>query len=181
MTQTPDPLPLHRLIAVAGIPERGLEVRFETNAAEREAVADWLDAPAVEALTANYKLLRRGSQVRLTGELHAKLTRLCVVTLEPFETEVREPVAMRFSEHASADGAAEASVSHDATEDDLPDPIVNGRIDIGAVTAEFLALGLDPYPRKPEADFAYTEDAGKENPFAALAGLKAGGKPKTEA
>ena len=47
------------------------------------------------------------------------------------------------------------------------------------VTAEFLALGLDPYPRKPEADFAYTEDAGKENPFAALAGLKAGGKPKT--
>ena len=133
----------------------------------------------VEVLTAHYKLLRRGSQVHLEGELHAKLTRTCVVTLEPFVEEVREPVLMRFSEHASLDGAAEASVSHDAEEDDLPDPIINGRVDIGAVTAEFLALGLDPHPRKPEAAFAYTEDAGKENPFAALAGLKAGNKPKT--
>ncbi len=179
MTKTPDPLPLHRLIAIADIPERGLEVRFEANPDERKAVASWLDAPAVASLTAEYKLLRRGSQVRLTGELRATLTRTCVVTLEPFEAQVREPVAMRFSEHASADGAAEASVSHDAEEEHLPDPIVNGRIDIGAVTAEFLALGLDPYPRKPEAAFAYTEDAGKENPFAALAGLKAGTKPKT--
>lgn len=179
MTQTPDPLPLHRTIAVGDIPERGLEVHFEASPDERAAVAAWIDAPSVASLTADYKLLRRGSQVRLDGALKARLTRLCVVTLEPFEVEIREPVSMRFSEHASIDGAAEVSVSHDADEDDLPDPIVNGRIDIGAVTAEFLALGLDPYPRKPEAAFAYTEDAGKENPFAALAGLKAAAKPKT--
>lgn len=170
---TPEkPLPLHRLIAVADIPERGLDVRFEANPDERKAVAAWLDAPSVAVLTANYRLVHRGSQVRLDGELTARITQTCVVTLEPFETDIREPVSMRFSEHASLDGAAEASVSHDAEEEDLPDPIINGRIDIGAVTAEFLALGLDPYPRKPDAAFAYTEDAGKENPFAALAGLK---------
>ena len=69
-------------------------------------------------------------------------------------------------------------MSHDAEEDDLPDPIVNGRIDIGAVTAEFLALGLDPYPRKPEVDFAYQEDSGRENPFAALARIKGDKGPK---
>jgi hypothetical protein len=94
--------------------------------------------------------------------------------LEPFETVLEEPVSMRFSEHASADGSAEASVSHDADEEDLPDPIVNGKVDVGAVTAEFLSLGLDPYPRKPDSDFRYEEDAGKENPFAALAKLKGG-------
>lgn len=174
----PDPLPLRRLVAVADIPERGLDVRFEASADERAAVASWLDSPAVASVTADYRLVRRGSQVRLDGELRAVLTRICGVTLEPFETEVREPVSMRFSEHASRDGAAEVSVSHDAAEEDLPDPIVNGRIDIGAVTAEFLALGLDPYPRKPEAGFSYAEDAGKENPFAALAALKGDKGPK---
>ena len=172
MTAHEKPLPLHRTIAVADIPERGLEVHFQATADELKAVASWIDAPSVAALTAQYKLRHRGSQVRLDGELFAKLTRICVVTLEPFETEIREPVSMRFSEHASRDGAAEASVSHDADEEDLPDPIINGRIDIGAVTAEFLALGLDPHPRKSEAAFAYTEDAGKENPLAALARLK---------
>lgn len=176
--KTPDPLPLRRMVAVADIPERGLEIRFEANADECAAVAAWIDAPSVTSLTADYKLLRRGSQVRLTGELRAVLTRICVVTLEPFETELREPVSMRFSEHASLDGSGEVSASHDADEEDLPDPIVNGRIDIGAVTAEFLALGLDPYPRKPEAGFAYVEETGKENPFAALAALKGGDKPK---
>lgn len=174
----PEPLPLKRLIAVADIPERGLDVQFEASAEERSAVAEWLKTPSVASLTAAYRLIRRGSQVRLEGNLQVTLTRLCGVTLEPFEETVTEPVVMRFSEHASLDGAGEVSASHDAEEEDLPDPIINGRIDIGAVTAEFLALGLDPYPRKPGVDFAYVEDQGQENPFAALAALKGGKSSK---
>ncbi len=41
-----------------------------------------------------------------------------------------------------------------AEQPDPPDPIVNGRIDLGQLAAEFLALGLDPYPRKPGVEFA---------------------------
>ena len=41
----------------------------------------------------------------------------------------------------------------DAEDADIPDPIVGGRIDFGVLTAEFLALGLDPYPRKPGMAF----------------------------
>ena len=33
--------------------------------------------------------------------------------------------------------------------EDAPDPIVDGKIDLGALAAEFMILGLDPYPRKP--------------------------------
>ena len=174
----PAPLPLKRLVAIADIPERGLEVRFEASADELKAVAEWLETPSVASVTAHYRLLRRGSQVRLEGELQASLTRICGVTLEPFQEDVSEPVSMRFSEHASLDGSSEVSASHDAEEEDLPDPIINGRIDIGAVTAEFLALGLDPYPRKPGVGFDYVEDSGKENPFAALAALKGSTDPK---
>jgi hypothetical protein len=54
-----------------------------------------------------------------------------------------------------------------------PDEIVNGKIDLGAVVAEFLALGLDPYPRKPGVDFDYKDPADAEhNTFAALGKLK---------
>ncbi|MGB7126998.1 MAG: DUF177 domain-containing protein, partial [Methylovirgula sp.] len=45
-----------------------------------------------------------------------------------------------------------------------------GMIDVGALAAEFLALGLDPYPKKPGVEFTPVtvpeESAGR--PFDAL-------------
>jgi hypothetical protein len=47
---------------------------------------------------------------------------------------------------------------------------------LGALTAEFLALGLDPYPRKPGVDFSYKEDGDEaDTPFAALRRLRKDG------
>ena len=46
-------------------------------------------------------------------------------------------------------------------------------LEAGQIATEFLILGLDPYPRKPDAMFqspAVGEDSA--HPFAALAGLK---------
>ena len=60
-------------------------------------------------------------------------------------------------------------------DNDPPDLIIDGHIDLGAVTVEFLALGLDPFPRKPDAKFSYIDPADqKENPFAKLITLKPG-------
>jgi hypothetical protein len=57
-----------------------------------------------------------------------------------------------------------------------PDEIVNGQVDLGALTAEFLALGLDPYPRKPGVDFNFEDGSAKpDSPFAALGRLKGEG------
>ena len=43
-----------------------------------------------------------------------------------------------------------------------------------ALAAEFMALGLDPYPRKPGVAFAeiVDDEVIEESPFAQLAGLK---------
>ena len=59
--------------------------------------------------------------------------------------------------------------------EDAPEPLVGNAIDLGAIATEFLILGLDPYPRKPDVVFE-TPPAGDEpaHPFAALAGLKKG-------
>jgi hypothetical protein len=59
-------------------------------------------------------------------------------------------------------------------EDEL-DPIVDGKLDLGALRVDFLALGLDPYPRKPGVEFVEpASEAGtdRDSPFASLARLK---------
>ena len=55
-------------------------------------------------------------------------------------------------------------------DEDAPDPIVDGQIDLGALAAEFMLLGLDPYPRKPGVEFAPpSEQDAQDTPFARLA------------
>ena len=52
-----------------------------------------------------------------------------------------------------AAGAARETLTVSLADEDDPDPVIDGKIDLGALTAEFFALGLDPYPRKPGAEF----------------------------
>jgi hypothetical protein len=50
--------------------------------------------------------------------------------------------------------------------------MINGQIDLGALAAEFLALNLDLYPRKPRVTFKNMyvggEASGTDSPFAGL-------------
>jgi hypothetical protein len=49
----------------------------------------------------------------------------------------------------------------------------DGTADVGAIAAEFLLLGIDPYPRKPGAEFKSPAEQGAVvSPFAALARLR---------
>ena len=51
-----------------------------------------------------------------------------------------------------------------------PEPLAGNSVDLGLLATEFLILGIDPYPRKPDAAFeapASADPAG--HPFAALA------------
>ena len=96
--------------------------------------------------------------MRVTGAVDAEVTQICVVSLEPFAATIDEPVEVRFAPAAEASAARRGGESGDEASFDLdgedePDPIVEGRIDLGALAAEFLALGLDPYPRKPGVEF----------------------------
>ncbi len=61
-----------------------------------------------------------------------------------------------------------------------PEPIVNGVIDLGRLATDALFLGINPYPRRPDAVFepiVETPDP-EDHPFAALKALKASAKPR---
>ncbi len=128
---------------------------------------------------AELHLVPDGAAVDVTGFIRASVIQTCVVTLEPFEALIDEPIDVRFAPRSEIEAAIASHVDEDGEEGsagmaDAPEPIVDGVMDLGALLQEFLALGVDPYPRKPGV--AFEEPAADDEtvkPFAALAQLRA--------
>ena len=164
-----------RLVRVDALPREGQAVTIEATPAEREELALFYRLPAVTALTATLRVDPWGKGgARVTGAVHGELTQVCVVSLEPFPATVDEDVDVRFAPQTAANSRSTAikeTQTFSLADEDEPDPIVDGKIDLGALAAELFALGLDPYPRKPGAAFdeGGTSSEPTDSPFAALA------------
>ncbi len=167
----PEPGPLKYLIDADRLPQHGADIVVEADAGEMAALAQMLDLPAIHALTGRFLVEGSGKRARVTGNVLARVSRICGVSLETFETEIEEEVDLDF---AAAERRKLTPEEEEQRQIDPPDEIVGGKIDLGRVTAEFLALGLDPFPRKPDAVFEEPAPAEpRESPFGALAGLAA--------
>ena len=168
-----DTAPLTHPVLVASLPDDGLTVRLAPDAAARAALARDFGIVGIPKLVATVTLKPQGVRVRVGGHVDAVVRQTCVVTLEDFDETVDEEIDLTF---APEDQLPEIRPGQEieVSEHEMPDPIVDGTIDAGAVVAEFLALGLDPYPRKPGAAFEPPVEPGAEetSPFAALARLK---------
>lgn len=163
-----------RLIALdrIGLKEKSYEI--EADQAECAALAKRLGVPAVKsfAATIRLRLTGGGKIVRMGGQIRAKLTQICVVTLEPMKSSVEETFSRLYSVEAD-DELAEVVIEID---EDVPDPVEDGHIDMGEAAAEHLALAMDPFPRSPGAAFTPPpeeplEPEVKPSPFAALASV----------
>jgi uncharacterized metal-binding protein YceD (DUF177 family) len=123
-------------------------------------------------LSAEFDLFKQGAGVLVTGRVKAKVGQICVVSLEPMESEIEEAIDLEFAPSAAEPVAKKARKRANGS-DEPPEPLVDGTLDLGALATEFLMLGINPYPRKPGSQFAapVVEDAG-EHPFAALEALK---------
>jgi uncharacterized metal-binding protein YceD (DUF177 family) len=164
-----------RLVRVDHLPREGQVVTIEATSAEREGLASFYRLPDIAALTATLRLEPWGrGGARVTGAVHGELTQLCIVSVEPFPATVDEEVDVRFAPPKAADrksSAEQEALTLSLADEDDPDPVIDGKIDLGVLAAEFFALGLDPYPRKPGAvlDEERTNSEPIDSPFAALA------------
>lgn len=157
-------------VIVTDVPPKGMDVKVEADARELAALAADFNVPAIAALKAEFHVAHTSLGLRVTGTVKARVTQNCSISLEPFETDVKEKISVDYAtsaQHTIADAEGFAA-------DDPPDEIVDGKIDLGALAAEFLALGLDPYPRKPGVDFSFRDEEGESvlSPFAKLRGIK---------
>ncbi len=178
--------PISHLVSVSNLRPDGLSVSITTTPEQRAQIAELLELPSVEALSGEFILTpAKKGMVIVQGTVIASVHQTCVVTLDVFETAIKEQVDLEFipsddkipnakSSTQKPDSKQkekqEKSIPEQDMEDlDPPDLIVDGHIDLGAVTVEFLALGLDPFPRKPNAEFDYKDPNDEtENPFAKL-------------
>ncbi|SFC89396.1 Uncharacterized ACR, COG1399 [Bosea sp. CRIB-10] len=174
-----DQLPLRRPIRVESITLRPVAAEVVPEQADLPAIAAFLGVASVEALEASYSLSRNGERVKLEGVIKASLHQSCVVTLDPFPVELNVPIKLDFAPEAEIAAMAKPSEDDEIdievllNEEEPPESIVDGVIDLGAVTLEFLALSLDPYPRKPGVAFSEpAPETPAESPFAALLQLK---------
>lgn len=182
--QHSEPTPEFSRIVKADAVQRGEVVEvIEADAAERKALAERFELEAIDRLKATVRLKRTGGgeMVRVTGELEADVVQTCVVTLESVRNSVKDGFEALFAPpELVPDIDDELEFDASMAEEDIIEPIVNGRIDIGELTAQHLSLALDPYPRAPGVELpeaavdAEEDDAVEErpNPFAALAKLK---------
>ncbi len=171
-------------LAVGQVPEAGLHRDIEADAGTRQAMAEL--AGLREILIANASLdvtPRGGGRFHVGGRVRARVGQTCVVTLDPIENEIDEPIDLIFAPPDQipqmadlVDEAAEGGVEIP----DPPEPIVNGMIDLGRLATDALFLGIDPYPRRKDAVFeppAAVADP-EDHPFAALKALQPGTKPQ---
>ena len=87
---------------------------------------------------------------------------------------VREAVAAEFWPENQLEALTrEEDETAESAPSEAPEPIIAGKIDIGAFAVEILASAINPYPRKADAEFVWDEgEAEKTGPFAALAKLR---------
>ena len=169
-------------VTVLQIPEGGLRRELDADEAVRKAMAEIADLREVLSAHASFDVTpKSGGRFHVAGKVRARVGQTCVVTLDPIENEIDEPIDLIFAPPEQipeladlVDDTAESNVQTP----DPPEPIVNGIIDLGRLATDALLLAIDPYPRKPDAVFEHevTAPDPEDHPFAALKALKV--KPK---
>jgi hypothetical protein len=168
--------PFSQLITADTLPAEGRLFHVEADEPARKRVAEALGIAEVPVLSAAIRLKPlAGGLVSAQGEVRADAVQADVVTLEPVRQSIAEPidVVLRPAEGAGANRPGLG----DETSADEADLYFNGRIDLGALAREHLALALDPYPRAPGVEFTphIEDDPTKDkSPFSALERLKSG-------
>jgi uncharacterized metal-binding protein YceD (DUF177 family) len=166
------------MIAVKDVPLNGLHITRRATAAELEALAKALDILDCAALACDLRIrpVRQG-RYQVAGQITADVTQACVVSLEPVTGRVAETIDVEFWPQDQIKPPA-STASEEWFDPEAPDgaePIINGQIALGQLIYEYVAAGLDPYPKLPGAAVAWTEKAevkAEIHPFAALAKLK---------
>lgn len=170
-------IPFSRRFAWDRVQPRGTPVAFEATPSECEAIAEALGILKVSSASADFTVSPfRKDGFKVIGEVRAEVEQACVVTLEPVPETIRETVDLRFLPESEIDPITE-EIEVDIDAEDPPEPILGATVDLGVLTTEFIAVGLDPYPRKPGVEFTpFIEDDGSEDqqetPFAGLSALK---------
>lgn len=165
-----------RLSEVARGPVR---VTLAPDEAVRKQIARQLGLVNLPALTAEVTLRPWLDGAEILGRFEARVEQICSVSAENFEQDLDGRIELQVVPAGSPHAPQEETSEEMALEADAPDPpdVLEGDVvDLSSYLVEHLALEIDPFPRKPGAEFDYAPDAPAESPFAVLKKLKGEGE-----
>lgn len=184
-------------VPAAKIGPEPFTVSFEADERARGLLAKRYGIVSVDKLAGTASLRRQsdGMTIHVSGTLDAAVTQSCVTTLEPVADTIRETFDGWFLDESQATSFTRAlkkkqeeeGVPFDAFPDDEetpmvneqeePEPIAGGMVDVGELAAQYLSLALNPYPHSEEAlsegPLGDDKPLEKPSPFAALKDWKA--------
>ena len=175
-------------IDVDDIGSTSIRTSISASPQERKDLARRLNVVSIDFLEAVLVMKRESGNriIHVEGHFKAKVTQSCVVTLDPVQQEIEGEAEGWFASPESAVSLARARQekrgrSADAElpildEQDDPEPVVDGQIDLGELVTQYLSLSINPYPHKDGVQFEPAEDYHqktdgnrvRQNPFAAL-------------
>lgn len=170
--------PFSYIVKVGNVSANPAEVRLHADPQELKGLADLWAVESVLQLEALVQIARwKKDGLRIKGRVRARIIQACVVSLEPVETDIDEEIDQIFvpegSKLARIVTGENSEMVLDPDGPDLPELFIGDTIDAGAIVAEFAALAIDPYPKKPGVEFSgHIEDTAENDkrpsPFAAL-------------
>jgi hypothetical protein len=179
-------------VDVAQLGGEAVRIALTSTPEQRKDLARRMKVNALEALEGEVLIQRRpGSHIiHVKGQVKANVSQSCVVTLEPILTPIDEKIEAWYSDEDRIISLSRARREQQgmradaeleiAGEEEDPEPVIDGAIDVGELAAQYLSLAIDPYPRCEAARKAENEGetiiraGSRPNPFAALKDWKAG-------
>jgi hypothetical protein len=161
-------------VTLAEVDRGGVRLSPSPDADTRARIAEMIGVDALDAYQADVRIEPWLDGAELKASFTAEVVQTCGISLDPFASTLQGEFSVRVlpagSRHAPGPESREVAVDPEA--EDPPDVLEGDVIDVGAYLVEYLALEVDPFPRKPDAVYEPPETQDRLSPFAALAVLK---------
>jgi len=174
-------------VRAESVPSAGQWIKLVANESECKAMADRADIKGIKSLEAKIHLLPKnsGHVIEVRGSFCADVIQECAITLEQIESHIEEEFSAWYANYHQAASFTRAQHEMQSRltaeeqpmmeEQDDPEPMIDGCIDVADLVAQYLVLAINPYVRVDGVE-AETDSPPKQtvhgtirpNPFAAL-------------
>ena len=150
--------------------------KLKATPAELDYIKEVLKVDDVKSFESKFdvKLNKSEHRLEVRGTARADIELTSVISLEKFVKTYAPEFTVIFDTQMTPQDLREIEFDF---EDEVPDVIINGKIDLAEIAMEQIALVIDDFPRKDGEVFEFKSEFDDEttqamNPFAALAKLK---------
>lgn len=152
------------------------EQRYKISAdkAQLKTLSEILQIPSVNSFSAEMKLnfQKKKGILNISGKVKADLGLISVISLTPFNKAYETEFNVLYDTNATYE---DIYTDDEDINLDVPDIVIDGKIDLADIAIEQLALVMEDYPRLEGEEFTEViEDNApvRNNPFAVLEKLK---------